>query len=47
MKIVGVYSFNNGKETIDRKYPHLFKEVEKVIKRGVIFRCCGNSYPMR
>jgi hypothetical protein len=33
MKIVGVYSFNSGKETIDQKYPHLFKEVEKVIKR--------------
>jgi len=33
MKIVGVYSFNNGKETIDRKYPHLLKEVEKVINR--------------
>ena len=33
MKIVGVYSFNKGKETIDRKYPHLLKEVEKVIKR--------------
>lgn len=33
MKIVGVYSFNNGKETIDRKYPHLLKEVEKVVKQ--------------
>ncbi|MFH2004676.1 MAG: hypothetical protein ABIK27_08110 [Bacteroidota bacterium] len=31
MKIVGIYSFKNGKETIDQKYPHLFKEVEIVI----------------
>lgn len=33
MKIVGVYSFNKGKETIDRKFPHLLKEVEKVVKQ--------------
>ena len=33
MKIVGVYSFNKGKEIIDRKHPHLLKEVEKVVKR--------------
>lgn len=33
MKIVGVYSFNKGKEAIDQKYPHLFKEVEAVIKK--------------
>lgn len=33
MKIVGIYSFNKGKETIDQKYPHLRKEVEKVVKR--------------
>lgn len=33
MKIVGIYSFNNGKETIDQKYPHLLKEVERVLKR--------------
>jgi hypothetical protein len=33
MKIVGIYSFNNGKKTVDKKYSHLFKEVEQVIKR--------------
>lgn len=33
MKIVGVYSFNKGKETVEQKYSHLLKEVEKVIKR--------------
>ncbi|MBM4177010.1 MAG: restriction endonuclease [Ignavibacteria bacterium] len=33
MKIVGIYSFNNGQETIDRKYPHLLKEVIQVISK--------------
>jgi hypothetical protein len=33
MKIVGVYSFNNGKEFIDRKYPHLLDEVEQIISK--------------
>lgn len=33
MKIVGIYSFNNGEETINKKYPRLLKEVERVIKR--------------
>ncbi len=33
MKIVGIYSFNKGKETIDQKYPNLLKEVEHVISR--------------
>lgn len=33
MKIVGVYSFNKGKETINQKYPHLLKEVEQVVRR--------------
>lgn len=33
MKIVGVYSFNNGKETVEQKYTHLLKEVEQVISR--------------
>jgi len=33
MKIVGIYSFNNGKETIEKKYPHLLKEVKQVIKK--------------
>jgi hypothetical protein len=33
MKIVGAYSFNDGKETIDQKYPHLLLEVEQVIER--------------
>lgn len=31
MKIVGIYSFNKGKETIDQKYSKLLKEVETVI----------------
>ncbi|MBU2445626.1 MAG: restriction endonuclease [Bacteroidetes bacterium] len=31
MKIVGIYSFKNGKEIIDKKYPQLLKEVEIVI----------------
>ena len=33
MKIVGIFSFNKGKETIDQKYPELLKEVERVISR--------------
>ncbi len=33
MKIVGIYSFNNGKMAIDKNYPHLLKEVEQVISR--------------
>ncbi len=33
MKIVGIYSFNGGRETVCKKYPHLLKEVELVIKR--------------
>jgi len=32
MKIVGVYSFKNGKQSIEDKYPHLLKQVEKVIE---------------
>ena len=33
MRIVGIYSFNKGKETVEKKYPHLLKEVEQVISR--------------
>ena len=33
MKIVAIYSFNKGKETVDQKYCHLFKEVEQVINK--------------
>jgi hypothetical protein len=31
MKIVGVYSFNGGKEAVDAKYPSLFKEVVDIV----------------
>ena len=33
MKIVGVFSFNHGKETVEEKYPQLLKEVDRVISR--------------
>lgn len=33
MKIVGIFSFNKGKETVEQKYPELLQEVEKVIGR--------------
>jgi len=33
MRIVGIYSFNRGKEAIDQKYPELLGEVEEIIKR--------------
>jgi len=29
--IAGVYSFNNGKEIIEKNYPHLLKEIKTVI----------------
>lgn len=31
MIIAGIYSFNKGKETIEKKYPNLLKEIERVI----------------
>ncbi len=31
MKIVGIYSFNNGKEIIGQKYSHLLREIEQVV----------------
>lgn len=31
MKIVGVYSFNKGKEHVDKHFPHLLKEVKQVV----------------
>lgn len=31
MKIAGIYSFNRGKETVEKKYPDLLKEVEQAI----------------
>lgn len=31
MKIVGIYSFNNGRKLIGQKYPNLLKEVKTVI----------------
>lgn len=33
MKIVGIYSFNGGKEYIEKHFPHLFKEVEEAISK--------------
>jgi len=33
MKIVGIYSFNGGKEYIEKKYPSLLREVRSVIKK--------------
>jgi len=32
MIVAGVYSFNKGKEIIEKKYPHLLKEIKNVIK---------------
>lgn len=31
MKIVGIYSFNNGKEIIEKKHPELILEISKII----------------
>jgi len=31
MKVAGVYSFNNGKEVVQKKYSALRKEVESAI----------------
>jgi hypothetical protein len=31
MRIVGIYSFNGGKEAVEAKYPHLLDEVKQVI----------------
>ena len=31
MRIVGVFSFNNGREVVRKQYPHLLKEVEDAI----------------
>lgn len=33
MKIVGIYSFKRGKETVERKYPELLAEVELIINK--------------
>jgi len=32
MRIVATYSFNRGQIAVEKKYPHLFKEVEGAIK---------------
>jgi hypothetical protein len=32
MKIVGIYSFNNGEEVVKHKYPDLFKEIKDIIE---------------
>jgi len=39
MKIVGVYSFNNGKQTVEEKYPKLFEEVELIIEKVDAQKC--------
>lgn len=31
MKIVGIFSFNNGQKVVEEKYPHLYKEIKEVI----------------
>jgi len=33
MKICGIYSFNNGIETTQEKYPRLFQEIEELIAK--------------
>lgn len=33
MKIVGIYSFNGGKEYIEKHFPHLLKEVKQAINK--------------
>jgi len=32
MIIAGIYSFNNGKQTVEQKYPQLYREVQDIIK---------------
>ena len=31
MKIAGVYSFNHGREEVEKRYPHLLKEIVHVL----------------
>ena len=31
MKIVGIYSFKNGKNVVESKYPHLLAEITKIV----------------
>jgi Restriction endonuclease BglII len=32
LKIAGMYSFNQGKEEVSKRYPHLLEEIGKVVK---------------
>ena len=32
MKIVGIYSFNKGKEYVQKRYPNLLKEIHEVVE---------------
>ena len=31
MKIVGVYSFNKGKEVVEKNFPNLLSEIKEVV----------------
>jgi hypothetical protein len=33
MKIAGIYSFNGGVQAVEKKYPHLLKEIKVAIKK--------------
>jgi hypothetical protein len=39
MKIAGKYSFNNGQETVQKKYPKLLREIAEVIKSVDASKC--------
>lgn len=39
MRVVGVYSFNGGKEAIAKKYPQLLTEVEEIIDKVDASKC--------
>lgn len=37
--MVGIYSFNNGKEAVEGRYPHLLKEIQDVVRRVDASKC--------
>lgn len=39
MKVAGIYSFNKGQETVQKRYPHLQKEINLVISTIDSARC--------
>jgi len=39
MRIVGVFSFNGGKEAVERAYPHLLDEVKQIVGKVDAAKC--------